>query len=35
MPFTPAELEEMRLADEEIERSFKLTWEDVQTSQEI
>lgn len=32
MPFTAAELEEMRLADEEIERDFALTPEDLALS---
>lgn len=32
MPFTAAELEEMRLADEEIERDFTLTREDLALS---
>ena len=34
MPFTAAELEEMRRADEEIEREFRLTPEDLRRSRE-
>ena len=34
MPFTAAELEEMRRADEEIEREFRVTPEDLRRSRE-
>ena len=35
MPFTAAELEDMRRADEEIEREFRLTPEDLAESREL
>lgn len=35
MPFTAAELEEMRRADEEIEREFRLTQEELAKSREL
>ena len=35
MPFTPEELEAMRLADEEIEREFHLTQEDFERSEKL
>ena len=35
MPFTAAELEDMRRADEEIEREFRLTPEDLAESKEL
>ena len=35
MPFTAAELEEMRRADEEIEREFRLTPEDLAESRAL
>ena len=35
MPFTAAELEEMRRADEEIEREFRLSPEDLERDREL
>lgn len=35
MPFTKAELEEMRRADEEIEREFRLEQADLERSSEL
>lgn len=35
MPFTKAELEEMRRADEEIERGFRLEQADLERSSEL
>ena len=35
MPFTAAELEEMRRADDEIEKEFRLEEEDLRTSKEL